>query len=69
MIIVTGGAGFIGSVLTWRLNRAGFTDILMVNHLGSTEKWKKSRRWFSDYMDKEEFIERLDAGTSKTAST
>ena len=29
MIVVTGGAGFIGSNLVWELNRRGRTDILV----------------------------------------
>ena len=63
MIVVTGGAGFIGSVLTRRLNRAGLTDILVVDHLGSTDKWKNLVPLaFSDYMDKGEFIDRLEQG-------
>ncbi len=66
MIVVTGGAGFIGSVLTLRLNRAGLTDIVVVDHLGLTEKWKNLVPLaFSDYMDRREFIDRLERGDFK----
>ncbi len=40
MIIVTGGAGFIGSAIVWQLNNLGKTDILIVDELGLTDKWK-----------------------------
>ncbi|MGE5435751.1 MAG: NAD-dependent epimerase/dehydratase family protein, partial [Syntrophothermus sp.] len=40
MIIVTGGAGFIGSAIVWRLNTRNITDILIVDELGTTDKWK-----------------------------
>ena len=36
MYIVTGGAGFIGSAMIWRLNEAGIDDILVVDNLGSS---------------------------------
>ena len=63
MIIVTGGAGFIGSAIVWRLNNRGIDDIVVVDHLGETEKWKNlvSLR-FSDYFDKSGFIEKLESG-------
>ena len=40
MIVVTGGAGFIGSAIVWKLNLKGIDDILIVDNLGRTEKWK-----------------------------
>lgn len=37
MYIVTGGAGFIGSAMIWKLNRMGIDDILVVDNLASSE--------------------------------
>lgn len=38
MIIVTGGAGFIGSALVWGLNERGEQDILIVDDIDHDEK-------------------------------
>jgi len=40
MIVVTGGAGFIGSAVVWKLNLEGIDDIVIVDSLGSSMKWK-----------------------------
>lgn len=54
--IVTGGAGFIGSAIVWKLNNAGIDDILIVDSLDSSDKWKNlAPLKFDDYIDKEEF--------------
>lgn len=63
MIVVTGGAGFIGSAILWRLNQRGRDDILVVDHLGESEKWKNLVPLrFTDYLDRSVFIHRLEAG-------
>lgn len=54
--IVTGAAGLIGSATIWALNRIGEEDILAVDHLGESDKWKNLRALrFADYMEKDEF--------------
>jgi ADP-L-glycero-D-manno-heptose 6-epimerase len=40
MIVVTGGAGFIGSAAVWRLNQLGEENIIVVDELRSGDKWK-----------------------------
>ncbi len=39
-IIVTGGAGFIGSAIVWALNLRGIDDIIIVDRLDVSQKWK-----------------------------
>ena len=56
MIIVTGGAGFIGSAITAALNSRGVEDILIVDELGEDEKWKNLRNLrFADYLEVDDF--------------
>lgn len=56
MIIVTGGAGFIGSALVWRLNQLGRDDIIIVDHFAKDEKYKNLIPLkFTDIFDKDEF--------------
>lgn len=63
MIIVTGGAGFIGSAIIAALNDRGITDILVVDELGCDEKWKNLRSLsFADYVEKADFLEMVVEG-------
>ena len=63
MVIITGGAGFIGSVLTWHLNTQGISDILLVDSLKKSEKWKNLVGLeYADYLEKEEFLELIVNG-------
>ena len=62
-VIVTGGAGFIGSAMVWRLNQAGIDDILIVDNLNTSEKWRNLLGLrYTDYLHKETFISQLKAG-------
>ncbi len=64
MIIVTGGAGLIGSAVVQRLNERGREDILIVDHLGQTDKWRNlSPLRFMDYLEKDVFERMLDDGS------
>jgi ADP-L-glycero-D-manno-heptose 6-epimerase len=58
--IVTGGAGFIGRNLVAGLNEKGKDDIIIVDNLGTSEKWKNLVGLnFNDYIDKNDFIKRI----------
>jgi len=66
-IIVTGGAGMIGSNIIEELNKSGHSDIIVVDHLKNGEKFRNiSDLDISDYYDKKDFIslirERNDFG-------
>ena len=64
MIIVTGGAGLIGSAVVQHLNTLGREDILIVDHLGHTDKWRNlSPLRFMDYLEKDAFERMLDDGS------
>jgi ADP-L-glycero-D-manno-heptose 6-epimerase len=59
--IVTGGAGFIGSNLVRELNARGEKDILIVDTLGTGEKWKNLVGLvYEDYIDKSDLFSFLD---------
>ena len=63
MIIVTGGAGMIGSNIVKALNEQGITDILVVDNLKDGTKFVNLVDLdITDYMDKEDFIASVMAG-------
>lgn len=63
MIVVTGGAGFIGSNIVKALNQIGYNDILVVDNLKDGTKYANLVDLnITDYRDKEDFIARIVAG-------
>ena len=64
MIIVTGGAGFIGSNIVKKLNERGIDDILVVDDLTDGRKCRNLQSLqFADYMDYEDFADLMADGS------
>ena len=60
MIVVTGGAGFIGSAIVWKLNQRNKTNFIIVDELGQDEKWKNLVGLkYNEFVNKHEFIEQI----------
>ena len=58
MYVITGGAGFLGSVLLWQLNSQGLDDIVVVDRLGAGPKWRNLvKRRYADYLHKDRFLD------------
>lgn len=63
MHIVTGGAGFIGSAMVWKLNQMGIDDILVVDNLSTSEKWNNLVGLrYEDYLHRDQFLKLILEG-------
>lgn len=66
LIVVTGGAGFIGSGMIRYLNNLGMANILVVDELDSSERWKNLvGKKFYDIIDKTQLITWLNGRESE----
>lgn len=62
-ILVTGGAGFIGSWLIHELNNRGIDRIVVADFLGHDEKWRNlAPLAFADYINAGELLDALESG-------
>lgn len=63
-VIITGGAGFIGSCVVRTLNDRGISDIIVVDNIANTEKWKNLRnKKYREYIHKSQFLQKLQSGS------
>lgn len=59
-MLVTGGAGFIGSAVIWGLNQRGCDNIVVVDRLRQTDKWRHlAPLRFRDYLEADQLLSRL----------
>jgi ADP-L-glycero-D-manno-heptose 6-epimerase len=82
MLVITGGGGFIGSVLAARLNEGGRADLVIVDRFGSGDKWRNIAKrdffeivpidglaaWLDRFGGEVEAVFHLGANSSTTAS-
>jgi ADP-L-glycero-D-manno-heptose 6-epimerase len=64
MILITGGAGMIGSIIAWHLNSAlNRDDLIIVDRITHEDQWQNLvKRQYANYLDKDELFDWLDAG-------
>jgi len=61
-VVVTGAAGFIGRNMVAELNARGVDDLLLVDNLGSDEKWRNLVGLrYDDILDAQQFLARVEA--------
>ncbi len=62
MILVTGGAGMIGSLFAWHMNQLGRDDLILVDRIDHPEQWQNlCHRRYADYLDRDELFAFLDS--------
>ena len=55
MIVITGGAGMIGSMIAWHLNNLGRDDLVIVDDIQHPDQWQNLvKRRYQNYLDKSE---------------
>lgn len=69
MILVTGGAGLIGSNIIYQLNKMGRTDVIVVDNLRKSNKWMNlTSLKYSDYYERDDFFSNLGRFKNKVST-
>ena len=65
MIVITGGAGMIGSNIAWQLNKQGLDNIVIVDRVTHEEQWQNLvKRQYLQYLDKDQLLHWLEGRTN-----
>lgn len=65
-VLVTGGAGFIGSAVVWALNQRGIEDVVVADFLDHTDKWRNlAALRYADYLEADDLLELVEADASR----
>jgi ADP-L-glycero-D-manno-heptose 6-epimerase len=69
MIIITGGAGMIGSIMAWHLNnKLGRQDLVIVDRITHENQWQNLvHRHYAEYLDKDQLFDFLEDNDDITA--
>ncbi len=69
MIVITGGAGMIGSIIAWHLNtKLKRDDMVIVDHIRHPDQWQNLvKRQYVQYLDKDQLLPWLEGRTDVTA--
>lgn len=68
MIVITGAAGFIGSIVAWKLNQEGHTNLILCDKLGTDQRWKNiAKRRYQEWVDIDSLHDFLAHNTQITA--
>ena len=69
-IVLTGGAGFIGSCFLWKLNQEGIDNVIVVDDFADGSKWKNLvGKRFTDSIQKDDFLDILESGKIRRVKT
>jgi ADP-L-glycero-D-manno-heptose 6-epimerase len=62
MIVITGGAGMIGSIIAWHLNtKLGRDDLVIVDHITHEDQWQNLvHRHYVEYLDRDQLFDFLE---------
>ncbi|MDX1915776.1 MAG: ADP-glyceromanno-heptose 6-epimerase [Methylophilus sp.] len=69
MIVITGGAGMIGSIIAWHLNtKLGIDDLIITDRIHHEDQWQNLvHRNYIEYLDKDQLFDFLEDNTEITA--
>ncbi len=69
MIVITGGAGMIGSMIAWHLNtKLGRDDLMIVDHITQDAQWQNLvHRHYVEYLDRDQLFDFLEGNDDVTA--